>query len=309
MMGEEIDNDATSLTNYLCQAYLPRLMLDETLPPEENFATAWDRMEELNMDSTRLIRQVSEIPLLALQNAVRLYFMGFQNRLHVDWANTRLKLPSPGMTILTNAAISRLGIESESDFLAALEHFPLDTAAEALRTVEGRPFDEDELKFSRLKASSARSTKKLWSIYTFGPHVLPTGVWRPGVVILALPPWQLGIGDLHEFASRRVFTHGELDREPAGTTAWSNATKLWAMLYDTSRVSGYRWFVITTYNSWVFGTWSLDWSAAEVTRPIPFDRTRGMSIVELLTFWIECARDKTRFWHVATNAPPDDMEG
>ena len=28
-------------------------------------------------------------------------------------------------------------------------------------------------------------------------------------------------------------------------------------VYDSCRVSGYRWFVVTTYQYWVFGTFSL----------------------------------------------------
>ena len=91
-------------------------------------------------------------------------------------------------------------------------------------------------------------------------------------------------------------------------------------LYDSCKVSGYRWFVITTYNYWVFGTWSLgtyssretrtqsngwtdsmpaDWSAVEVTEPLPFDKTHGMSLVELLVFWTQSARHRLRYWQLA----------
>ncbi|KAI8970644.1 hypothetical protein BD414DRAFT_518299 [Trametes punicea] len=306
-MVDEYELDPTLLTSYLCQAYLPPLILDESLPPIEHFARAWPRIEELDMDFTRLIRQVTEIPLQALQNAVRLYYMGFENRLRVDWENNRLTMPCPGITVLSKIAMARLSVSCELDFLTALEHFILGTAAEAVRTIERRPFDEDELKFNLIRVSSARSTKKLWTVFSFGPQIRPTGILRPGIVILVIPPWLLGIGDLKEFSSRRVqFNPNELDREPPGTTAWSNATKLWAMLYDTCRVSAYRWFVVTTYQHWVFGTWSVEWSGAELTAPVPFDRTRGMSIVEMLTFWVECSRDMCKYWRISADAPRHD---
>ncbi|KAI0635457.1 hypothetical protein C8Q77DRAFT_1217273 [Trametes polyzona] len=296
-----------SLTSYLCQAYLPPLILSEALPQIDQFANPWPHIEELNLDGyQRLIRIVSEIPLPALQNAIRIYYQGVGNRLKVHWENTRLTLPCPGVTVLGPTAMARLLVENEDDFQAALEHLILGTTAEALRTVEHRQFDEDELKFNKINVSSARNARPLWTVYVFGPQVPPTSILRPGVVILAIPPWMLGVGDLREFSSRRVFDQGDLDREPPGTTAWSNATKLWAMLYDSCRVSGYRWFVITTYQQWVFGTWSEDWSGAEVTEPVPFDRTRGMTIVEMLTFWIECAREKTIFWQIAADAPYAD---
>ncbi len=42
-----------------------------------------------------------------------------------------------------------------------------------------------------------------------------------------------------------------------------------------------------------------DWTGAEVTQPVPFDKTHGMSIVEMLTFWMECARQKTMQWRIS----------
>ncbi|KAH9896575.1 hypothetical protein C8Q73DRAFT_788923 [Cubamyces lactineus] len=301
-MSDEYEHDPTLLTNYLCQAYLPPLVLDSNLPAAPQYAQPWPRIDELDMDRPRLVRLVSEIPLAALQNAIRLYYAGFENRLRIDWENTRLTLPCPGVTVLGPSAVARLSVCCEHDFLAALEHFVLGTAAEAVRTVERRQFDEDELEFQRVLVSSARNAKKLWTLHTFGPQAPPTGLTRPGIVVVSIPPWKLGLGNLHEFSCRRMFLPGELDREYPSNTVWSNDTKLWAMVYDSCRVSGYRWFVVTTYQYWVFGTFSLDWSGAEATPPVPFDRTRGMSIVEMLTFWIECSRDKTKYWHISANA-------
>ncbi|KAI0827205.1 hypothetical protein BC628DRAFT_1409964 [Trametes gibbosa] len=305
-----------SLTNYLSQAYLPALIFDEDLPKVRHAAPQWPPIQELDMDRPRLVRIVSEIPLLALQNAIQLCpltlaltshatdYASFESRLKVDWKNTRLTLPSPGMTVLNRSTMSHLVVNGEVDFLAALEYLILGTTAEAVRTIERRPFDEDELSFSRICVSSARNTRRLWTVYTFGPQTPPTNIVRPGIAILALPPWMLGAGDLQEFSSRRKFQRNELEKEPqAPSKPWSNATKVWAMVYDSCRVSGYRWFVVTTYDKWVFGTWSLEWSGADVTEPIPFDRTRGMSVVQILTFWLECARNKSRYWRISADVP------
>ena len=71
-MSDEYEHDPTLLTNYLCQAYLPPLVLDSNLPAVPQYAPPWQRIEELDMDRPRLLRLVSEIPLAALQNAIRL---------------------------------------------------------------------------------------------------------------------------------------------------------------------------------------------------------------------------------------------
>ena len=103
--------------------------------------------------------------------------MGFENRLRIDWENTRLTLPCPGITVLGPSAVARLSVCCEHDFLAALEHFVLGTAAEAVRTIERRQFDEDELEFERVLVSSARNAKKLWTLHTFGPQVPVSGTF------------------------------------------------------------------------------------------------------------------------------------
>ncbi|KAI0763938.1 hypothetical protein BD413DRAFT_578951 [Trametes elegans] len=303
-MAQGFEANPPSLTDYLHQAYLPTLALAAELPGADPRAEPWPPIEELNMDYPRLVQKVAEIPLLALQNAVHIYLSGLGKKLRVDWDNTRLRLPCPGLTVLSPGVLARLRVDNEDAFLAAFQHFALETAAEAVRTIERCPFDEDELRFGRIVAASARSReRRLWTIWTFGPHVPPTSIIRPGIVILSIPPWKLGAGDMHEFASRRAFAPQELDRESPVTPAWSNATKLWAMLYDTCRVSGYRWFIVTTYQQWVFGTWSLAWTGAEVTAPVPFDRTLGMTVIEMLTFWIECARGKSKYWHLSADIP------
>lgn len=74
------------------------------------------------------------------------------------------------MTVLDRSKMSHLVVNDETGFLAALEYLILDTSAEALRTIERRQFDEDELAFTRICVSSARDTRRLWTVYSFGPQ-------------------------------------------------------------------------------------------------------------------------------------------
>lgn len=67
--------------------------------------------------------------------------------------------------------MSHLFIQGPHDFLEALDRFILGTTAEALRTIEGCPFDEDVLKFVRIPVHGARDkTRLLWWVHTFGPQ-------------------------------------------------------------------------------------------------------------------------------------------
>ncbi|KAL1939266.1 hypothetical protein VTO73DRAFT_10069 [Trametes versicolor] len=300
----------TSLTNYLSQAYLPPLIIDEELPQNAGSANPWPRIHELDIieNNVRLCQVVTKIPLEVLQHAVRSYYAGFDNRLRVDWANTRLTLPCPGVTVMSRRDMSHLFIQNSHDFLEALDRFILGTTAEALRTIEGCPFDEDTLKFVRIPVHGAvhgavDKKRLLWWVHTFGPQDRPTSILRPGIAVLSFTPWELGVNDLKEFSARAQFAPNEFQRDNVVGKPWSNALKAWAMAYDSCRVSGYRWFVITTYDQWVFGTWSLDWTGAEVTDPVPFDKTHGMSVIEMLTFWMECGRQKTMLWQISADMP------
>ncbi|KAI0353313.1 hypothetical protein OH77DRAFT_1522520 [Trametes cingulata] len=302
-MADPTVADPHSLTNYLSQAYLPPLILDVDLPQVEHHAPAWPRIPELDTNYTRYIRAIRSIPLNNLQDAVRTYFAGFGRRLRIDWNNTPLALPSPGLVVLSSFAMARLVINNQDDFLDALEYFVLNTAIEAVRAIE-RPPQEHLHDFKCIRIDSAQQPRNLWTVYTIGPFIPPIGHKRPGIAILTIPPWEIGVGDLRDFALRDRYGDQELDRdEPNGPNRWSNADKVWAMLYDSCRVSGYRWFVVTNYKYWVFGTFSRRWTGAEVTEPLPFDKTQGMTIIELLTFWFECARNQSRCWQISADAP------
>ncbi|OJT03169.1 hypothetical protein TRAPUB_6276 [Trametes pubescens] len=227
------DDKRTSLTSYLSQAYLPRLIIDEDFPQVDDCAKPWPRIQELDIiaNNVRQCRKVTKIPLEALQTAVRTYYAGFDNRLRVDWANTRLTLPCPGITVLSRSDMSHLVIQGPLDFLEALHRLILGTAAEAVRTIERCPFDEDTLKFMRIPVHGAQGPKRLlWWVHTFGPQDPPTSMLlRPGIAVLSFTPWELGPGDLKEFSSRTEFAPNDLQRDNVVGKPWSNATKIWAM--------------------------------------------------------------------------------
>ncbi|RPD65175.1 hypothetical protein L226DRAFT_502003 [Lentinus tigrinus ALCF2SS1-7] len=296
-------DDRNSLTAYLAQAYLFPLFPQGTVPPLHQHAPLWPVMEELNCrpKETRDFMEVTEIPLLAVENAVRTYFMGFENKLRVEWPNSSLTMPCPDVKVLGNPALNHLKVKNEHDFHEALQYFMLNTTAEAIRTIEKQPFDEDELSFLRLRAQGKVNSRKICTLWLFGRPIGLPRVVSQGVVILSLPPWEFGPGDFQMFARPRKFARGELDREAPDGPRWNNAMKLWALTYDVCKSFGFKWFVVTTYNHWVFGTWSPNWTAVEVTQVLPFDKTRSITLVELLVFWTQSGRERVRYWQTAAD--------
>ena len=72
-----------------------------------------------------------------------------------------------------NSVLSRLKIRDARDYLKATQYFILDTAAEAIRTIEKRQFDDDELNYTRMRAESKYNSRKVCTFWVFGA---PTGV-------------------------------------------------------------------------------------------------------------------------------------
>lgn len=97
-------------------------------------------------------------------------FYGFEDT-KIEWENSALTLPSVGTVALGDGAQRRLAVAHEHDVHKALQYFILGTTAEAIRTIEGRPFDDDVLKFVRYRIESATSSAKMATFYTFGEPV------------------------------------------------------------------------------------------------------------------------------------------
>ncbi|KIO18586.1 hypothetical protein M407DRAFT_157538, partial [Tulasnella calospora MUT 4182] len=70
---------------------------------------------------------------------------------------------------------------------------------------------------------------------------------------------------------------------------FSKVENIWAQIYDYCVTQGNFFFILTTYDYWVFGVFSADYSAAKVTDPLPFDLSEP-NILECLVYWTQSAR-------------------
>ncbi|KAH7096200.1 hypothetical protein BKA62DRAFT_676067 [Auriculariales sp. MPI-PUGE-AT-0066] len=97
---------------------------------------------------------------------------------------------------------------------------------------------------------------------------------------------QLDEFDPSEFCAIRQYRHYSWMNPPH--RRYSPAELAWAKLYDAAERRGARYFVVSTYNQWLFGCFSEGYSTAWVSAPIVCDST-GPNVVDVLMFWFASA--------------------
>ncbi|KAK7467104.1 hypothetical protein VKT23_004164 [Stygiomarasmius scandens] len=111
---------------------------------------------------------------------------------------------------------------------------------------------------------------------------------RASVVVAFQPPWILSPQDIKEFARCRSFPAYRALGNAFAIDELRSEERAWAKLWDTCVVRNTPWFVLTSYNQWVFGMFTQGWTAAFVTKVYEYNSFEP-TIVELLTFWIVSA--------------------
>ncbi|KAG8893837.1 hypothetical protein FRB99_001677, partial [Tulasnella sp. 403] len=72
------------------------------------------------------------------------------------------------------------------------------------------------------------------------------------------------------------------------TQDYNSVEQMWAQVYDYCHNRSNWFFVLTSYEYWIFGVFSLDWGSAFVTDPFPYDSTEPTTL-EFLLYWTESA--------------------
>ncbi|KAJ7343511.1 hypothetical protein DFH08DRAFT_229263 [Mycena albidolilacea] len=112
-------------------------------------------------------------------------------------------------------------------------------------------------------------------------------IGRKSVVIAFQPPWILSERDIYEFSQCRSFPPFRVPGN-AYPTNLESKERLWGKIWDACVLRNTPWFVLTSYNHWVFGAFSQGWTAAFVTPVYTFDAI-SPSIMEWLMFWVASA--------------------
>ncbi|KAJ7774799.1 hypothetical protein B0H16DRAFT_74878 [Mycena metata] len=112
-------------------------------------------------------------------------------------------------------------------------------------------------------------------------------IGRKSIVVAFQPPWILSEQDIKEFSQCRSFPPYRLPGN-AFPTGLESKERLWAKIWDACVSRKTPWFVLTSYNQWVFGVFSAGWTAAFVSGVHNFD-SLSPTIIEWLTFWVASA--------------------
>lgn len=102
------------------------------------------------------------------------------------------------------------------------------------------------------------------------------------------PPWILSDKDIKQFSRCKSFPPFRKAGDAYPTQLADSKYRLWGKMWDVCVRQRSRWFVLTSYNDWVFGAFSEGWSTAFVTDVYAYD-SYNPSIVECLVFWVASA--------------------
>ncbi|KDQ14079.1 hypothetical protein BOTBODRAFT_55793 [Botryobasidium botryosum FD-172 SS1] len=109
-------------------------------------------------------------------------------------------------------------------------------------------------------------------------------------------PWNFTEKDLDTFINMRepptVFTEEQKAKKAKNLNKYQ---KLWCQIYDYAIVQGARFFIVSTYESWVFGCFSKNYSTAWVAPPIHYN-SRGPTLVQYLIYWVQSAMSAEGGW-------------
>ncbi|KAF7304857.1 Microtubule associated protein [Mycena kentingensis (nom. inval.)] len=118
-------------------------------------------------------------------------------------------------------------------------------------------------------------------------HPSAAEIGKKSVVVAFQPPWILSEADIQEFSKTRSFPP-YVAAGNAYPTDLESKERLWAKLWDTCVSNNTPWFVLTSYNQWVFGVFSAGWTSAFVTDVYDFN-SYSPTIIEWLSFWVASA--------------------
>lgn len=78
------------------------------------------------------------------------------------------------------------------------------------------------------------------------------------------------------------------DDETPPENQLNSSHRVWANLLDTCKRHECHSFVLTTYEGWIFGSFSENWASANVSELKDFDATEPR-VMQILVYWVACS--------------------
>ncbi|KAI0798054.1 hypothetical protein C8Q75DRAFT_740501 [Abortiporus biennis] len=109
------------------------------------------------------------------------------------------------------------------------------------------------------------------------------------VVVLIQSPWILSPRDLSAFTEcKGIPKPSDFKQRGANPEHYESHERMWGKVWDLCYRQKCRWFVVTSYWGWVFGTFSDGWTRAYVSPVVSSDNYRP-TVLECLVFWFASA--------------------
>ncbi|KAG8892230.1 hypothetical protein FRB99_002860, partial [Tulasnella sp. 403] len=188
-----------------------------------------------------------------------------------------LSLPCPGFCV-PEAREKRKQVENESHIHNMVET-DLETVSRILHVCNS---DTRDWLFETPggKGNGTRRSDIVWVQKNSGIRV------DSRMVIEVKKPWVLTETEAFQFSSlERLPNEAEVVQRMQD---YNSVEQMWAQVYDYCYNRNNWFFVLTSYDYWIFGVFSLDWGTAFITDPFPYDSTEP-TILECLLYWTESA--------------------
>ncbi|KAG9002955.1 hypothetical protein FRB90_011278 [Tulasnella sp. 427] len=258
-------------------------------------------------DNVRRLRNIHCLDMAKFEAKVASYVsslpMGFQTRsgklVRRNEKMQRLSIPAHGFN--TNVELSNLNPpQDEMDIQVWVSSLAATTAETLLHLSDPNTADYH---FSGVVGKDTKGQKSdlSWKADADDEAETYTKPLRR-LVIEVKTPWTLDPLTVGEFVKQpHLPTLNELEEQkraeqsdsnelrcPLGKVYFSKVQNIWAQIYDYCVTQGNYFFVLTSYEFWVFGVFSADYSSAQVTNPIPYD-ARDPTILGCLMYWTQSA--------------------
>lgn len=158
-----------------------------------------------------------------------------------------------------------------------VNHFPLQTVQRVLHIMF--PQTKDWSFTSNITGSNDQEIfKEFYFTDTRALASLETG--PNSVVVVCQPPWILSHEDMWQFT--------ELKSLPVDNGPLRAKERLWAKLWDISVRRQSAYFIVTSYQQWVFGVFSRGYTNAFVSPPVDA-QSRNPTVLQAILYWLASA--------------------
>ncbi|KDQ09266.1 hypothetical protein BOTBODRAFT_37184 [Botryobasidium botryosum FD-172 SS1] len=227
----------------------------------------------------RLLKRVQPLSEKAFDKLVLNYFERDSIK-NVDISKIApiLGVPVPGFTTATLNLLPE--VESETDVVSWIRQAPCSTVRDVLQHMDPA---YKAWKFLPVVGSHSGRSDLAW-LLRWKHEGQKRSIYRCSIEVK--PPWVYAWLDLVEFTSIREYPIEISPEQRMNDEGLDKYQKLWCQIFDYVVAQGTHYFILSTYQGWVFGCFSEMYTAAWVTPPKRHD-TRGPTIIQCLLYWIQ----------------------